>query len=296
MKTKLLTLALVSLNLAGYGQNNEESESRLLVKSISIQTGLFTNVMEGQNNLNDFRKLAPTSDLLKTDLNSLDYSYTTTINSNGPALVANIILVNNSNKSNKRLNQEIHLGFVYNSMVISSLNVFEESSFRVDTLTSSQTGNQSFVDSVSIESLSGDFTQNQLFLSSAYVVSSNPENRLKFYAGIGVGAGLSISASTNINYFKSNFLDSEATGRNSNPDRNEDFQSKSERFSNRNSFVGRIFVPIGLDLKLSKKNASWSKCHLLLETQPNLTYVSTPMLTSKVETGNISSIGFRYDF
>jgi len=285
---------MLCLAISAKAQSTDTTKKWLKFKGVSFQTGLFTNTLKGQNNLADFQKLAPESELLKKNISGFDYAHSTVVNGNGPALAGNVIYEINQNNDEKRFRQELHFGFVYNSITISSLSAYKENRFRVDTLRSSQTGNQFFVDSISIESYGADYDQDQLMLSSTYIISGKGENRLKFYTGIGIAAGISVSASTNVYYSKNSYIDSEFEGRTSNG--NDDFLFRSERFTNANSFLARVYLPIGLDFKLSKRSENWNKCHILLETQPNLTYSTIPELKSTINTGNLSSLGFRYDF
>ena len=126
----------------------QDEVENLEIKSASWQFGLNTG-QSGVSNLSDFKKFAPNMTLSEDDL--IGFSNGSGFNENsGPAFSANIILAKPTAFADEvsRFNPEVRVGISYQRASLLNLNFTRTDEFRIDTLRSSQTREEYYVDSI----------------------------------------------------------------------------------------------------------------------------------------------------
>lgn len=115
----------------------------------------------------------------------------------------------NKEKTMYKSNPLLRLGFTYSSGTNLMGGSFKEDRIPFDTLTSSQTGQTAFIDSINTQGYNMNYRSEQLRFDGSIIFRTNPEARWSLFTGIGITAGISINARTDIYY--SNYGTAETT-------------------------------------------------------------------------------------
>jgi hypothetical protein len=248
-------------------------------------------------------KLAPQSELLSSNL--LDFSQSGGRVFNGGAALSVMLGFKFSDKerTSYRANPLLRLGFSYSSGSYLSNNTFNEFRFPYDTLTSNQTGEQVYVDSVISRSSGANYRSDQIRFNGSLIFRTNPEARWSLYSGIGITAGVSLNATTDI-YYTTN-LGTETVNSNDNGygngygygyENNSSSETISESYRNNTNFGFSAYVPFGIDFRLGKKREFWKRLHLFYEIKPEISVVSIPELYTITSARLQQGVGIRVTF
>ena len=131
-------------------------------------------------------------------------------------------------------------------------------------------------------------------LDGDVTISTNPERRWKFYTGIGVSLGLSVSPRTEVNYDSWSYIEDRLL--NNDRQSSDDYEVRSEEFANKTGFFGRVYIPLGVDFRIGKRKESLKKYHLFVESRQSLNFQTISELSSQVTTSSVGGFGLRYDF
>lgn len=289
MKKYILIASLLLFNLS-FAQ-----KSSLSFDGISVYTGFSTTISQ-LSQIDDFKKLAPNSTILQTDFSKADINYFGEIQNSSSVFNAYA----NFNLKNKEGNQGVltprfrfGIAFMQNAVLQSNYSIEEK--YRIDTLISNRTGQSYFVDSVHKQYYDFNYQQNNLLLSVDFLISTNQERRFFVFAGLGVAAGISFQATTNINTYDSYYIDDFQYGYN---DRNrlESFERdgyKREAYANKSSYALNFSSPLGLDFRIGN-NGFWKNVHLVTELKPLLLVNNVPEVATYISTGFVNNFGFRF--
>ena len=156
-------------------------------------------------------------------------------------------------QSNSRLNTEFRFGISFQQTDVLSLSYTRTDEFRVDTLMSSRNGDQIFVDSIYSQDYSLGLHFNvMLWWMQMFTISTNPIKRFKFYGGVGLSLGLSVSPYTSIFYNTTSELEQSDSQFNT-FDREWELDGTYEKFRNKGGFFGRVYVPLAVDFRIWKE-------------------------------------------
>jgi hypothetical protein len=181
----------------------------------------------------------------------------------------------------------IRLGLHYGSLDVQVYNLNREDRVRVDTLTSSQTGQMTFVDSVTYNTLRANYLSEQLQLDASVIFSSDRERRFSLYAGFGTTFGMTFNNRTDVVYTENPYfyyLEQNLGA----------FSWETEQFKNKNGLIGSAYVPIGGAFKLSNSHPLWSKLMLYTEFRPSISYMQIPESGWTTNANLASLFGVRY--
>ena len=279
---KVTLLAALVLSTAAFSQKMKISEIHISSGNGSLGTQ--------DGTLSDFAKLAPNSAILGMDLSQLTpYSY---MYSNGFGLYSG------SNSTSLQLGLQcakmpkitfrVGLTHVNNYGLLSAHGSFYESA-PYDTLTSSQTGEQTFIDSSHTKSYDMNYSNQQIRLDGAMIFRMFPEKRWSLHAGLGASIGMSYRANTYINYWENSSV-------------NYDYQGSgyygsgtgmNESFKNKNSLAASLYIPLGVDFCIGKKREFWMPFHLYAETRASLNINSINGIGTTFSPGMSSALGLR---
>lgn len=296
MKGSFFVMCFVFASCGLFAQQNESKIKRVEFSSMSFGFGALISNEHFSNNLANFRKLAPKSEILAQDIEAGNESSFYLYTSSGPAFSAGAYFsVKNKEGKWSKYHPQVRIGISYANQTLLSNSFSKSEYFRVDTLTSNNSGQVFFVDSVKTDYHSMEYYREQLYVDAAFLVSSNPNNLLKFYGGLGISLGLTFNSTTFLYNNRGSYLDASVSLGNNYyyPDRGE---YSEEIFLNKESFTALISLPIGLESKLSRRENNWAKCRVFFEGRPSLSYVSIPELASRFTTAGIWGMGFKYDF
>jgi hypothetical protein len=297
MKTTSIYLAII-LQMVSYSVFGQEdlpkSTKKISIKDVYIQTGTFS---ENNTNgtLSDFKMLAPQSVLLQKNLTDFYQSSGFSTSTNNMFSIMLGLQFSDKQKSAYKANPLLRLGISYFSVTSITSAFYKEERFPYDTLTSSQTGQVIYIDSIISKSYSMNYSSEQLRLDASLIFRTNPEARWSLFAGIGVNAGLSINANTDIYFNRYESSDTRFINGNasspygySNTD-----NSKTEKFKNKSNFGLSTYIPMGVDFRIGKKKEFWKRMHLFYELRPGINITSIPELRTITNSSIQHGIGLR---
>jgi hypothetical protein len=289
----LSTLLFATISFAAFGQE-PKTIKKISIQDIYIQTGFFSE-NNYNTSLSDFKALAPQSVLLNNDMS--DYLQSSGINTttNNMFSIMLGLQFSDKEKASYKANPLLRLGINYFSGTSITSGFYKEERFPYDTLTSSQTGQTAFVDSLTSKRYSMNYSSEQLRLDGSLIFRTNPEARWSLFAGIGVNAGLSINANTDIYYRENSRTETRYTNGstfssygNYNPD-----NGKTENFKNKSNFGLSTYIPMGVDFRIGKKKEFWKRTHLFYELRPGINITSIPELRTVTNSSIQHGLGIR---
>ena len=172
---------------------------------------------------------------------------------------------------------------VSNEGALSAFGSYSQS-FPYDTLTSSQTGEQTFLDSTNSKYYNMNHSNQQIRLDGAMIFRMFPEKRWSIHTGLGASLGMSYQSNTEIRYWESTSISS--------GDYYEE-NGVSETFKNKNSLGASLYIPFGVDFGIGKKREFWMPFHLYAETRPSLNINSINGVGTTFSPGMSSAVGLR---
>jgi hypothetical protein len=279
MKTKIFLLTVLTLPLTIFGQEEQtKTVNKISISEIYIQTGFFSE-RNTIGTLTDFKLLAPQSVLLNSDFTGYSSSNGFNLTSNTMFSVMLGIQFSDKQKTTYKKNPLLRLGVSYFSGTTLTGSLYKEDRKTYDTLTSTQTGQTVYVDSVTTKSSGMNYSSEQLRFDGSLIFRTNPEARWSLFTGIGITAGLSINANTEIYYSKSDRTETRfPSGNSSSSYSSYGGDWKTEKFRNKNNFGLSTYIPMGIDFRIGKKREFWKQTHLFYELRPGINITSIPEL------------------
>lgn len=277
----LAAITMLTLSYSVFGQEQTKMIKKISIHDIYIQTGLMSEQYTN-GTISDFKILAPQSVLLNNDMTNFSQSSGNGLVSNTTFSVMVGLKFSNKEKTTYKANPLLRLGFSYFSGKSFSGGLSQEVRKAYDTITSSQTGEIAYVDSINTQNYRMNYTSNQLRFDGSVIFRTNPEARWSLFTGIGITAGFSINARTDINY--SSYGRKETTyadGTTSSSAANGYSYSNNsnfETFRNKSNFGLSTYIPMGVDFRIGKKREFWQRTHLFYELRPGINMTSIPGL------------------
>jgi hypothetical protein len=280
------------MHLSGFSQNEIK---RIKLSTLSLQTGLFVESNTSAT-IEEFRKMAPASDILKSDLSEFMNSpsnrfYGFVMNS----MQAGFLFRDKNNKSYKT-NRQLNIGitFLRSSPVSNAYTKLSE--LRYDTLTSASSGEVVFLDSLITQIYDMNYSSAQGRIDLSYTFNSNAEQRLVLSGGFGITAGFSINSRTNVTYARMartrqqdqyGNISEELIGDNS-------FQSENEIINSAKSFASSLYLPLALSFRLGEKDNYWRKMHVFFEVRPGVNFSFIPSIRTIANGCTQAGIGIKW--
>lgn len=245
--------------------------------------------------LQDFRKLAPRSEILKNDFTGFhsNNGYITEMNTYFSIMAGiNPKCCKTSNPGSSLLRVGINFG---DGMRFSNyLDKSTRTAF--DTLISGQTGEYYYRDSVLDEYCDMTYISQELNIEGSYIFRTSPERRWSFFAGFGVSGGFTFNNSVSINQYsyesRSIRLQNGDTFYENSYSYNEN-NSINEVFRLKSSFTTSFFLPLGVDFRIGKRRDFLKKFHLFYELRPGIQVRNIPELDTFTGISTVSCFGLR---
>lgn len=299
MKSKFRFLGISSLLGLNFINAQETTSISLVqpqpVKKIDVCEVLISGGWMYQNSpyvsIADYAKLAPESKLLKADLSTYSQSESYAFNGSGMFTVLMGMRFGKKDKTGYKPNPILRAGFTYFNSTNFSSGLYQSSSKRTDTLLSYQNGTEHFVDSVSQRNYNMMYNSKQIRIDLSLIYRTDGKARWSFYSGIGLNAGVSLSANTQIDY--SNYAYTETDGKTYSssgqqgfypfnyyysPPPESDVTTYTETFKNKNNSSFSAYIPLAVDFRIGKKRTFWKRTHLFLEFRPGINSSNIPEL------------------
>jgi len=264
--------------------NSSAAQGKITVTDVYINFGSFGEKV-AYGSVDDFRKLAPQSDMLARDFSNFNQDAGGSYFNGGTLFTASLGLkFKKKDGSDYQANPQLRLGISYFSSTPLSAGYSISETYVVDTLLSTVTGEVVYADSVVNENYNMNYIADQLRLDASLIFRTNPEARWSLYGGIGMAAGISINPRTEV-YLNTWDFDSEISyGRGT---------YESERFNNQTSFGLMAYIPLGLDFRLGNNQEFWKRLHLFYEISPALNMTFIPELNTATNIAIRNGLGLR---
>lgn len=281
MKKLLFSIALLSAGA---------TRAQVSIQELYLQSGAFFGQSKGS--LTDFQTLAPNSSILQQDLSAYTSYPQMFFNLPGQSQSLSIGLA-----LGKMPNATLRIGLTHinQNNALSTGGSYSET-FRIDTLTSSQTGDQYFVDSFSTHSYNANYAHEQLRIDASLLFRFKADKRWSFYAGFGANFGLSYNATTTVHHRVSPYGDSFDYGLYNDIFMGSIGSHEQEVFENKGGFGLGVYAPLGIDFQLGKKRDFWKPIHLYMELRPGFNVNQIAGLGTNFSVGNFSNLGLRFKF
>lgn len=297
MRKPLFLFILVSLSLLTFGQElHNKTVKRIHINEYFVQTGGVAGAYS-KGSLNDFIILAPNSVLLNSNLIPSPQTdgpiFHQHNNYNSMFSVMLGFQFSDKQKTKYKNNIQLRLGITYSSNSTLAGGMYNTETKTFDTLTSSQTSQQIYVDSVITKSLGMNYNSDQLRLDGALIFRTNPEARWSLFSGIGLTAGVSFNAKTKIYYNKQIVIQNHRPNENRYFINSVDNYSVTEEFTNKNNFGFSAYIPLGIDFRIGKKNNFWKRTHIFYELRPSINVTYIPELRTVMNTYVQHGIGIK---
>lgn len=292
---KVLLVTLIFFSAYVYGQDSIRL-GMFNPKQVSLAKGVFAH-WSYYNTMEELRQLAPGSQLLNNDLQNFRSStYSQLEPLDAYSLSLGFRLRNKENNS-LRNNPVLRLGFTYISQLGSYRQYSERTETPFDTLISQQTGQEYYVDSVSEKRYYAEYFSDILLIEMSAIWRTKAQKRWAFFGGVGIGAGLSLNANTEIAYTRRSWLETsqkEDLYYHNNSHKTEEFEL--ETFRNKTSSFYTVFFPLGVEWRVGKKSGFLRNVYLFYELRPGLSLLNIPETTSYAKTFIHHSIGLRIEW
>lgn len=195
---------------------------------------------------------------------------------------------------------ELRLGFIYGGRSGRSGYYGRTDSSPYDTLTSSQTGDQYFVDSVRESNFYIAQTYERFGLDAALVWHT--QGRWGIHAGVGLMAGVLANVRTIIQYNEFNGLSAAGTSTSSGSYSpyaygyygTGDHRSFTETLNRGTGWWTSLYTPVGLDFRFGRTGDFWTRVHAFMELRPQLVVQHTDDLGTITSFGIQNLFGLRF--
>jgi len=234
--------------------------------------------------ISDFRSLAPNSEILRKDFSGFDSRRTMT--EGGGSMFQSFQL---GFKLPKSTSSALRAGITHvaqNNLM--SSNGYRSESFPYDTLTSSQTGEQFYIDSMHHEYYDFQYGSRQLLLDASLIFRLQGDRRWSLFGGIGMSVGFSYESFTELTYGEWNF-----GGRSVNQGFDSNGSRLFERYDHKSGVSASVYLPLGIDFRIGKNREFWKPIHLFLETRPGFQLNDIPGNGLRMTVGSTGGLGLR---
>jgi len=229
----------------------QDTTKRFYFSEVQFQTG-FNNFGLDQMTKNEFLSFVPNSLIALKDYSNFSRDNFTSSNRGYFSFLAGIGF---RSSENHKLRVGVSSFRTTNFMDNYTLN----ESFPYDTLTSSQTGAQTFVDSTNFSSVSFMQQAENIMFNIDYLFQMNASKRISFFTGFGIAAGFGFNVENRINYHKSFY---EPDYSHLQPPKGI-YEEEVEPGSS--YFIGSTYIPIGMRLRLGVRRNFWKNLSLSAE-------------------------------
>lgn len=268
---------------------------RFRINEFQLLTGTFLS-NDYSVTLDEFRQLAPNSEVLKSNFAGYSSYNGANFMSNRRSTFSALlgIQLSNKDKSGYMDNPLLRVGVSYISGQSFSRTYYNSQRKAFDTFISSQTGEMIFRDSVDSHSAGMTYSSDQLRIDASFIYRTNPQARWSLSAGFGVSAGVSISARTRVYEYNGSYTEI----------RYPNYQSYSsyyfmhssgeeQEYRNKANFGASAYIPLGVNFRIGKNREFWKRVNLFYEMRPGISISSVPELRTETAASMQQGLGLR---
>lgn len=286
----------IAFSFAMISLAQKRDQSKLVFSGVSIHSGVLSH-QGSVGTIQNFKALAPESDILKEDFSSYDKDALFEEDESGSMVGIHVhFKLVKEQKEDQKVFSSLRVGISFSDARKLSMGYSKSEKFRIDTLYSSTTNRVYYVDSTASSGAYMDYGQSEVFLNAAYLMSTNPSKRWSFFGGGGIMLGFSIDSYTFISKYNSSY-NSNSNASVDDPWRNYESRTKDEYYQNDPSLSFIASLPLGVDFRIGNSKPFWTNSHLVFDYQPSIYFYNIPETsTTNLTTASIWTLGYKYEF
>jgi hypothetical protein len=269
------------------------SKRKFNLTDISISSGFNNTQKNIPLSIETYQTLVPQSIILNSDLsdyrfyNSLLFSYNNFRTSMPLHIAIGFKLSDPTNSS--KINISLRCGFSINKY--SSNTTYGNKTKTVNYDTDTSIYGVTYYDSIFDDQVYMNFNGTYFQVDGALLVSTKTNSKFSFQTGMGFNLGTVFNSYVQIGNWQSIRLSKSQSGGSSSITRVS--ESESEIYKIKNGMLSQIYIPIGLNYRLSKKNDFLQKVELFSELRPNISFVKIAHLNTQINLSNSILLGCR---
>lgn len=221
-----------------------------------------------------WRSLLPNSELLKRDLSGYgrERGFGRNLAAAGLFSVHASFRLGGAERA-KRSGAYLRTGFSYQAHGGTGMSLSRYDRVPYDTLTSSQTGNITLVDSVYSSRYDITHRYQQVMLDASVIFMKEFPRRWALYGGAGAAVGGAFGGIGRVEYqedrYVSHYSGSGGRGFGIDADEEEEFRTKDD-------FVLVLYAPLGVSYRMGRRHVFWRALNLCYEMRPSLSFGGVP--------------------
>jgi hypothetical protein len=241
----------------------------------------------------DWRLLAPNSTLMARDLS--DHDELSGDQQMIGGFAASVVLDLRKAGSVPRTGAQLRLGFNFMQHAGQGMELRKKTYTPYDTLTSAQTGEVTYIDSVVTSRYSFDHSYGQLGLDAAVIYLKEYPRHWSLFGGGGLQVGTSFAGKVSVRHSVNRELTPRFIGEQGRPNEEGASSSVSEQLRTRGDVFVAAYIPLGVSYRLGLKRSFWRAMNLCYEMRPMLWLGGAPELDAGPQVGVAHYLGWRVD-
>lgn len=292
---KILLILLILCAHMALAQQTTSEQKLISLNNLFISVGNYPGTSYPLS-LENFRQLAPGSVFLQNDLSSFKNSRYSFFDNSYIFRAGATFSKKNEPEKERGIRHNFRLAATYGGGTLYSNYFWKENRYPADTLVSVKSGRIYVLDSVSTKSYTMEYKQKYFGIDASLIFYSPAWHAFSLYGGVGINGNFDFDNSVTIGYSQFSQLEqSESSGAEYfNVWRILDFDYKEENIPTAKAFSASIFLPLGVDMKLSKHERGLGKLHLYYEVRPLIHVSGVPELKAFTGFRIQHSMGFRF--
>lgn len=256
------------------GQEKKQTGFRLT--DISVSTGFETYFNRSATD-NFLLNQVATSDLIPANLNDYQSGIFDYSSGSGTFEIMAGFAWRSSEEFGSKIHKRLRLGISYSQPGVMSSSYYLNQEFPFDTLVSSQTGNEFYIDSTYSSNLGMSYDVSSLALNTAFLWTTDDDARVSFYGGVSLGLALSFSSKVSVDRNDFSYLSYEdGYAINYFTDEIQSLSQGQESFRQAASLGFGFSSPIGVDWRIGRQEKNLNELHLFGEVRPGVNFNSIP--------------------
>jgi hypothetical protein len=296
IKIIILVLALASFQLSFFSQDSIQKSTekrKFQFTDFSFSAG-FSGVNNSKLSLQTYQSLVPESSILNKDLslynfgNSLFSSSYNNFRIKTPFnLLVGLKLSDPANSS--KMDFSIRAGLTINKF--SNNTTYGNKSNTINYATDTNSLDITYYDSIKNDNIYMYFSGTYIQFDGAILLKTKSNSKFSFHTGLGFNSGTVFNSYVNIYETQSIMLSIMTTNSRSTIYR--ESNSKNETYEIKKGSYTQIYIPVGFNYRLSKKNEFLQKVELFSEMRPNISFIKIAHLNTQINLSNSILFGCR---
>jgi len=294
-KQKILLLLLILCARMAGAQQTSSGQKAISLNNLFISVGNYPGTSYHLS-LESFRQLAPGSVFLQNDLSSFKSNRYSFFDNSYLFRAGATFSKKNEPEKERRIRPNFRLAATYGGGTLYSNYFWKESHYPADTLVSVKSGSIYVLDSVSTKSYTMEYHQEYFGIDASLIFYSPAWHAFSIYGGVGINGNFNFDNYVTIGYSQFSHLEQSESSRAEyfNVWRILDVNYEEENIPTAKSFSASIFLPLGVDMKLSKHERGLGKLHLYYELHPLILVSGVPELKAFTGFRVQHSMGLRF--